>query len=181
VLCTYQAKGTRAVVRAADTHLLEHLDRRLGALAPLLGHRRHGRAKHACDAPDAIVERHGAHAHLHHGQQLVHDVRRRRDHDGVAVSAHRQARQFIDEVEVHCLLRHELAEDLLDLAEHLVLVALDNALAKGLEALEPGDALVESLLGRLEVAGELDAAAVLLERQLHQLVLLRRAELRFLR
>jgi hypothetical protein len=142
------------------TRLLEHLDRRLGARAPLLGHGGRGRTEHARDAHDAVVERHGAHAHLHHGQQLVHDLRRRRDHDGVAVSAHRQARQLVDEVEVHRLLRHELTEDLLDLAKHFVRIALDDAVAERLQALEPGLDLVELLLGRLEVAGQLDAAAV---------------------
>eukprot|EP00964_Phaeocystis_antarctica_P012814 scaffold7026_cov65-Phaeocystis_antarctica.AAC.13 len=126
------AEGSR--VRASDMHLLEHLDRRLGALTPLLGHLRKGVANHLRDARDAVVEGHGAHAHLHHGQQLVHDLRRRRDRDGVAVSAHRQARQLVHEIEVHLLLRHELAKNLLDLAEDLGGVVLDDALAERLQA-----------------------------------------------
>jgi hypothetical protein len=138
VLGTYHRQKTRALVRAADTHLLEHLDRRLRALAPLLGHRRHGRAEHARDARGAVVEGHGVHAHLHHRKQLVHDVRRRRDHDGVAVPAHRQARQLVHDVQVHGLLCHEIAKDLLDLDKYLAGIVLDDALAKGLEALEPG-------------------------------------------
>ena len=100
---------------------------------------------------------------MHHRQQLGHDLRRRRDLDGVAISAHRQARQLVHEVEVHRLLRHELAKDLLDLAKELTGVVLNDALAEGLEALEPSHALVEPVLGRLGVAGELDAAAIVLE------------------
>eukprot|EP00964_Phaeocystis_antarctica_P115230 scaffold79193_cov63-Phaeocystis_antarctica.AAC.3 len=149
----------------------------LGALAPLLGHLRHGVADHPRDARGAVEERNGVHAHLHHGQQLVHDVRRRRDHDGVAVSAHRQARQLVHEVEVHRLLRHELAEDLLDRAKDLFGIVLDDALTEGLQAIKPGLGLVELLFGRLEVTGELDAAAILLQRH-EQLLLLLRAELR---
>eukprot|EP00964_Phaeocystis_antarctica_P038155 scaffold21836_cov51-Phaeocystis_antarctica.AAC.2 len=159
------------------TRLLEHLDRRLSALAPLLGHGQHRRAEHARDAHDAVVEGHCAHAHLHGGQQLVHDLRRRRDHDGVAVPAHWQARQLVHEVQVHLVLRHELAEDLLDLAKDLVGVALDDTVAELLQALEPGLDLVKLLLGCLEVAGQLDAAAILLKRE-HELVLLLRAKLR---
>eukprot|EP00964_Phaeocystis_antarctica_P047110 scaffold27240_cov64-Phaeocystis_antarctica.AAC.6 len=66
-----------------------------------------------------------------------------------------------------------IAEGLLDLAEDLVRVALDDALAKRLQALEPGHALVEPFFGHLGVAGELGAA---IERH-EQLVLLLRAEL----
>ena len=136
--------------------LFEHLDRKLGSLARVFGHGRKRHAEHARDTTDAVVERHGAHAHLHDGQQLVHELRRRRDLNGVAGSAHHLASQLVHEVKVHGFSCQALVDDIFDSTKDRVRgVAIDDGLADRLQALKPGDALVEKICGRLQVVGNL--------------------------
>eukprot|EP00964_Phaeocystis_antarctica_P000930 scaffold534_cov63-Phaeocystis_antarctica.AAC.1 len=104
--------------------LLEQADRLARARDPRLRQLRHGVADHPRDARGAIQDRHGVQPDLHHWQQLVHDLRRLRDLDRVAIGTHRQTRQFVDEVEIHGLARHQVAKPLLDRLEGVADVAI---------------------------------------------------------
>mmetsp|Transcript_27078 Transcript_27078/g.67076 ORF Transcript_27078/g.67076 Transcript_27078/m.67076 type:complete len:274 (-) Transcript_27078:349-1170(-) len=119
-LLVHHAKGCNAAL------LLQQLDRLLRPLTPRLGHLGHREAKGAPDAGGAVVDRHGAEADLHHGQQLGDDLCRRLDLDRVAWAAHRLARQLVDQVEVHRFGGDEVAQPLPDRLEGTAHVALQS-------------------------------------------------------